>query len=95
MKIVQPPIKGPISQPSTSRTTASNKGGTAGAGATSNTVALSSTARHLSALSNSDNDVNLAKVAEIRQALKDGTLVINPERIADGLIQSAKELVGK
>lgn len=94
MKIVQPPIKGPILQPTTSRSTASQKGGTAGAGATS-TVALSSTARHLSALSNSENDVNLVKVAEIRQALKDGTLVISPERIADGLIQSAKELVGK
>lgn len=94
MKIVQPTIKGPISQPTASRSSTSPKGGTAGAGATT-TVALSSTARHLSALSNNDNDVNLVKVAEIRQAIKDGTLVINPERIADGLIQSAQELIGK
>ena len=58
-------------------------------------VALSSTARHLSQLSHSDGDINLVRVNEIRNALEQGTLKINPERIADGLISSAQELVTK
>lgn len=40
-----------------------------------------------------DNDVDMERVKAIRQALADGTLTINAERIADGLINSAKELL--
>lgn len=35
------------------------------------------------------------KVAEIRQAISEGRFQINPERIADGLINSVQELLGK
>lgn len=56
-------------------------------------VALSNTARHLAQLSITDGDINLVRVNEIRDALAQGTLKINPERIADGLIASAQELV--
>jgi len=35
----------------------------------------------------------MARVQQIRQALDEGTLVIRPERIAQGLIQSALELL--
>ncbi|MVW69998.1 flagellar biosynthesis anti-sigma factor FlgM [Bordetella sp. 15P40C-2] len=45
------------------------------------------------ALSEGDNDVNMERVQAIRQALADGTLKINPERIAEGLINSAKDLL--
>lgn len=58
-------------------------------------VELSSTARHLALLAGADNDINTVRIDEIRNALKEGTLKINPERIADGLIASAQELVSK
>lgn len=37
------------------------------------------------------NDINTAKVAEIRQALKDGTLRMDAGKIADGLLRDAYE----
>jgi negative regulator of flagellin synthesis FlgM len=53
-------------------------------------VALSAASQ---ALYDSDNDIDMARVSAIRQALSDGTLVINPERIAQGLIDSTKDLL--
>lgn len=53
-------------------------------------VALSASSQ---TLYEGDNDVDMARVNAIRQALADGTLTINAERIADGLINSAKELL--
>lgn len=63
-----------------------------GAGAA---VELSSTARHLALIAGAENDIDVVRVNEIRTALAEGTLKINPERIADGLIASAQELVAK
>ncbi|PLC52214.1 flagellar biosynthesis anti-sigma factor FlgM [Pollutimonas nitritireducens] len=56
-------------------------------------VDLSSTARHLSNLQNSDGDINVARVNEIRDALASGQLKIDPSRIADGLIASVRDLL--
>lgn len=39
--------------------------------------------------------VNSAKIQEIKQAIAEGRFKINPEAIADGLIESARELVGR
>jgi len=38
-------------------------------------------------------DIDQAKVDEIRQAIQDGRLQIDPERIADGLLNSVRELL--
>ncbi|MBK8121916.1 MAG: flagellar biosynthesis anti-sigma factor FlgM [Sulfuritalea sp.] len=38
---------------------------------------------------------NSQKVAEIRQAISEGKFQINPERIADGLISSVREMLGQ
>jgi negative regulator of flagellin synthesis FlgM len=35
------------------------------------------------------------KVAEIRQAISEGRFLINPERVADGLINSVREMLGQ
>lgn len=53
----------------------------------------SSTVSHLSAAAsnNASQDVDSARVAEIRQAILEGRLQINAERIADGLIASVRE----
>lgn len=97
MKVNLPFVKGSL-QPTTDAARATR--GTNNAQATGTTanrsdtpVELSSTARHLSQLSSADGDINLVRVSEIRNALEQGTLKINPERIADGLIASAQELV--
>lgn len=61
--------------------------------ASKGTVDLSSTARHLSNLQNSDNDINVVRVNQIRDALASGQLKIDPSRIADGLIASVRDLL--
>lgn len=40
-------------------------------------------------------DIDTARVAEIRQAISEGRLEIDSERIADGLIDSVRDLLGK
>ena len=59
----------------------------------SSPVDLSSTARQLSSLESSDNDIDMAKVQQIRDAIASGQLKVNPERIADSLLSSARELL--
>ena len=64
-----------------------------GSTAASSTVAVSSTARHLSNLQNSDNDINVERVKEIRDAIAAGKLKVDPSRIADSLIASVRDLL--
>lgn len=98
MKVNLPYVKGSLPQTSDA-TRASNSGGgksqPAGAimSSSGTPVALSTTARHLAQLSSADGDINIVRVNEIRDALAQGTLKIDPERIADGLIASAQELI--
>jgi negative regulator of flagellin synthesis FlgM len=37
--------------------------------------------------------IDTARVAEIKQAIVDGRFQVNPERIADGLLESARQLL--
>jgi len=39
--------------------------------------------------------VNSARIQEIKQAISEGRFQINPEAIADRLIETARDLVGK
>ncbi|SDK91335.1 anti-sigma-28 factor, FlgM family [Modicisalibacter muralis] len=50
---------------------------------------------HLSDSARDDSqDIDAARVAEIRQAISEGRLDIRAERIADGLIDSVRDLLG-
>lgn len=60
------------------------------AGARSVNVALSGASQ---SLIDAGHDVDSVRVADIKAALKSGTLQINPDRIAKGLIDSALELL--
>ncbi|MFC5476024.1 flagellar biosynthesis anti-sigma factor FlgM [Paraherbaspirillum soli] len=40
-------------------------------------------------------DFDTAKVTEIRQAISDGRYQVNPEKIADGLLDTVRDLLGK
>lgn len=65
-----------------------------GAAAGDAVAAQSST--HLSQLGSSDasQDIDQARVAEVRQAIADGSLKVDTNRIADRLIASVRDLVG-
>ena len=56
-------------------------------------VDLSPAARHLANLQEGGNDINVARVQEIRDALASGQLKIDPTRIADGLLASVRDLL--
>jgi len=47
----------------------------------------------LHSVSGSESVFNSQKVAEIRQAISEGRFQINPEKIADGLISSVREML--
>ncbi|WP_227368204.1 flagellar biosynthesis anti-sigma factor FlgM [Halomonas sp. M20] len=48
-----------------------------------------------SGVNDASHDVDAARVAEIRQAISEGRLEIRSERIADGLIDSVRDLLGR
>lgn len=56
-------------------------------------VALSSAALHLSKLQNTNNDIDIEKVNELRAAIAAGQLKIDPDRIADKLIASVRDFL--
>lgn len=56
-------------------------------------VQLSSTARALQQLQDSSNDIHTERVQTLKAALASGDLQIDPAAIADGLLNSAKELL--
>lgn len=60
-------------------------------------VELSSVATHLHAgqVGATSDTFNAEKVAEIRQAIAEGRFQINPDRIADGLINSVRDMLAQ
>ena len=66
-------------------------GATAGNPATEQAATVVSMALH--SVSGAEPAFNSEKVAEIRQAISEGRFQINPERIADGLISSVREML--
>jgi len=64
-----------------------------GGGGKAAAVDLSSAARHLANLQGGENDIDVAKVQELRAAIASGDLKIDTSRIADSLIASARELL--
>lgn len=77
--------------PATRSTAPGVKAGSPSSAGESTTVAA--TAFH--SVSGSEPAFNSQKVAEIRQAISEGRFQINPERIADGLISSVREMLGQ
>jgi len=71
----------------------SGEAAVAGSGDKAASVDLSAAARHLSAMQNGANDIDMAKVQELRDAIASGKLKIDTSRIADSLITSARELL--
>lgn len=55
-----------------------------------------SSVTHLSSANRKSDsqDIDPARVAELREAIREGRFAINAERIADGLIDSVREQLG-
>jgi negative regulator of flagellin synthesis FlgM len=68
-------------------------GGGGNATSSSAQVDLSPVSRKLLDMQSGGSDIDTAKVAAIRDAIASGQIKIDPTRIADGLIASARELL--
>lgn len=89
MKIDNAQSLNPISQGETGKKPSSSQAETVTRATTSASVT------HLSdSVRDASKDVDAARVAEIRQAISEGRLDIRSERIADGLIDSVRDLLG-
>jgi len=58
-------------------------------------VDISSLSTHLQEVGAGEAPVNSQRVAEIKQAIAEGRFQINPERIADGLLTSVRDMLGR
>lgn len=67
---------------------------TAVATPTQDAVSLSQVAGSLNAGANQP-PVNMARIQEIKQAISEGRFTINPEAIADRLIESTRDLLNR
>lgn len=67
----------------------------AGSAARVDISSLSARLQVISAEMTADAPMDSARIAEIKQAIADGRFSVNPERIADGLLQSVREMLGK
>ncbi|TSH95684.1 flagellar biosynthesis anti-sigma factor FlgM [Verticiella sediminum] len=88
MKIA--PVSAPAAEAPDAANTLRRKPAAADTAAAGATVALSATS---TALAQADGDIDMARVETIRQAIRAGELTIDPARIADGLIESVRELI--
>lgn len=79
------------------RSAADNKRGSAApAGDEVSLSPLSSKLQELqAAVSSNEAPVNTQRVREIRQAIAEGRYKVNPERIADGLLTSVRQMLAK
>ncbi|CAB3786591.1 hypothetical protein LMG28614_02337 [Paraburkholderia ultramafica] len=73
---------------------ASTAAQTAAGGSGDASVNLSGLSQHLRSLAASGAaDIDTAHVTSIKQAIKDGTLQIDSSKIADGVLQTARDLL--
>lgn len=95
MKITPNLIKSQLANTiSATRTARPSVGGDAGGSAEkAASVDLSAAARNLAALQNTDGDIDMAKVQELRDAIASGQYKVDTSRIAESLIASARELL--
>jgi negative regulator of flagellin synthesis FlgM len=63
--------------------------------ASSERVDISSLSAQLQEVGAGEAPVNAQRVAEIKQAISEGRFQINPERIADGLLASVRDMLGR
>lgn len=63
--------------------------------ASSEQVDISSLSARLQEIGTGEAPVDVERVAEIKRAIAEGRFQINPERIADGLLSSVRDMLGR
>jgi negative regulator of flagellin synthesis FlgM len=58
-------------------------------------VDISSLSARIQEVGAGETPINTQRVAEIKQAISEGRFQINPERIADGLLASVRDMLGR
>lgn len=58
-------------------------------------VDISSLSARLQEVGTAESPVDTQRVAEIKAAISEGRFQVNPERIADGLLDSVREMLGR
>lgn len=58
-------------------------------------VDISSLSARMQEVGAGETPINTQRVAEIKQAISEGRFQINPERIADGLLASVRDMLGR
>ena len=87
------PLKGGVQRAQQANTGAA---GSTGAGGSDADVSLSALAAHVRGLAVSGSaDIDTAHVESIKQAIRNGTLTIDPGKIADGVLETARSLLQK
>ncbi|MFD2189655.1 flagellar biosynthesis anti-sigma factor FlgM [Pistricoccus aurantiacus] len=77
-------------------TNTTNPGGVVNdSGAASAPRDQASVTRLSQASTNASQDIDTARVAEVRQAISEGRLEIRADKIADGLIDSVRDMLGE
>jgi len=56
-------------------------------------VAISSLSSHLQEMGGGDEVVNAERITEIKQAISEGRFKINPERIADRVLEDVRRML--
>lgn len=99
MKIDSNKPAGTPSTPSGAARTRANQGAAASSGAAKagstaqSTEATLSGAQNVESVLASTPVVDVERVAEIKRAIAEGRFQVNPERIADGLLQSVRDML--
>ena len=69
--------------------------GKASGSAAGERVDISPLSARLQEVGAGETPIDIKRVAEIKQAIAEGRFQINPERIADGLLDSVREMLGR
>ncbi len=93
VKGLNTPVGGSDTRPRTDKSATPGQSAAPGASAQVNISALSSLGVD-SVLANAPV-TNPEKIAEIKQAIADGRFTVNADKIADGLLDSVRQLLGK
>lgn len=96
MKIDNSSIKSPGSVVSETKTRSPREASSSSGAASGSKVQLSSLASHLQQLEQTIADtpvVDSGKVEEIKTAISQGRFQVNPEKVADGLLNSVRQML--
>ncbi|WP_228517737.1 flagellar biosynthesis anti-sigma factor FlgM [Aliidiomarina indica] len=87
-------VNGIQSLPLTNQTDQGKQAGKSGATDKAASASTPGAVTHLSqTLDNTSQDIDMARVEELREAIRDGKLDIRADKIADSLIDSVREML--